>query len=361
MNGAGHRCVRVIGPLPPPMNGQSVYTLAISETWHVRYGDRVSISALGVTLASKIRRTFQVALDVLCDTRGDVAIYATPPGQSGVWLFLIVMLAARAKHRTIFLHHHSFRAVGGRTPLLSTMALVAVCGRRQRHILLGHRMADGYARLYFNHDKGKLQVLSNAWLYPPLSTELGPHGIVLGHLSVITREKGVHHVIAVHKELRRRGLDAELRLAGPIADPSLNVEVVDYCKREGSAQYLGSVSGDAKEDFLRSISALLLPSRLRDEAEPLVMLEALQRGRTFFGSDVGCISEIISSDFILAMDVQRDADLIAGYHFTRSPAERQKEALALSTQAYERARHQFDALSSEMFGDGFIDHAEVAA
>ena len=300
----------VVGPLPPPINGQSLYTAAIvgrfSEAFVIRQ------HRIAGSVVDKLLSCLKAALDVLKNGRSGEVAYTTPPGQLGIVPFLLVILAMRWKGFNILIHHHTFRPVY-KAPLRSMRLLVFLAGARQTHILLSRNMAALFRKFYGTGRDLRVIAVSNAWLSPPARpADVSPcaRAITLGHMSVLTREKGVLQVLDIHRALLRRGIEAGLIIAGPVKDEELRQEIAAYCEHEPSATYLGPVSGDAKARFFASITDFVLPSSLVDEAEPLVMYETMSLGVNFYATPVGCIPEILPERYLLTADQESNAERI---------------------------------------------------
>lgn len=310
----------VVGPLPPPINGQSLYTAAIVE----RFAEEFTIRPhrIAGSVADKLGSCLKAALDILRNGRLGEVSYVTPPGQLGVIPFLLVMLAMRWKRFNIFIHHHTFRPVY-KTPLRWMRLLVFLGGARQTHILLSPNMAARFREFYGARRGVSVVAVSNAWLSPPerpADEQATRRDITLGHMSVLTREKGVPQVLEIHKILLERGVEARLIIAGPVKDEDLRQEIAAYCSAQPSATYLGPVSGEAKARFFDSITDFVLPSSLVDEAEPLVMYESMSMGINFYATPVGCIPEILPEKYLLTADHADNAAKIVENRRSRARA-----------------------------------------
>lgn len=234
----------------------------------------------------------------------------------GKWVFgffLPTVLAFRAKKITQFIHHHSYRSIN-LAPMASHCALAAVGGVFSRHVLLSEKMLEEYSKNYLSMEqKSRALVVPNAFLFTSETSQIparqGP--IKIGHISVMTKEKGVDYILKLI-DLVMPSSDFQFVFAGPIEQSELFDMVQSSIKKyPGGVHWLGPVSGNEKEQFYDAIDILLLPSRLIDEADPLVILEAYSAGVAVMASDVGCISErIISKSYLLKMDCVADAESI---------------------------------------------------
>lgn len=307
---AGPRRLWFVGALSAPLNGQSNYNRAM-HAHLVAIGAPLHVRDTGGSGATKARRTLAAGFALLLAARRGDRAYLSVPGQGGVWLFAALALILRLRGIEHFVHHHSFRPIN-RAPSRATQVLVAAGGGRQRHVLLSNAMRRRFAELYLGKAADERAItLSNAFLFgPPLESRPRPaRPVTLGHLSVLTREKGVAYLLALFADLRDRGHDWRLVIAGPCADPTLAAELAAaLAAHPGRIDYRGSVAGAEKERFFADIDLFVLPTTLIDEAEPLVMLEAFGRGVEVVASATGCIADRIRTpDHLLALDMDIDA------------------------------------------------------
>lgn len=306
----GKQVIWLIGPFPPPLHGQAVYNAAFAA--HLRQHGNLRVLATGDGVGSKLAACLRILFAVLWRMRARDVIYTSMPGQMGAWLFAAVVAALRVRGLRHFVHHHSFRSIA-LGPVRVMQLVVALGGGLQHHILLSAGMRDRFATLYLG-TKGvpRAHALSNALLFCPAHAVVPPRpprAPTLGHLSVLTREKGVDVVLRLFRHMASTRAELRLILAGPVADDALRAEidrvVADF---PGRVDYRGSISGEAKRNFYRDIDLFLLPTRLIDEAEPLVMMESYAAGVEFMGTQRGCIPERLRRpDRLLRGDDEADA------------------------------------------------------
>lgn len=298
--------------LPPPLNGQSNCNAAMLAEM-ARRGAAVRLHDIGGTIVSKLLGVGRAVLAVLTGARRGDRAYLSIPGQAGVWLFVPLALALRLRGIEHAVHHHSFRPIN-RGPMRGMRMLVAAGGRRQRHVLLSGNMRRRFAGLYMEGDSDRAMALSNAYLFGPqlVVADRPVRPVTLGHMSVLTRDKGVGYLLDLFASLTARGNDWRLVIAGPCADPSLRAGIdAAVAADPGRITYLGAVTGPDKERFFADIDLFVLPTTLVDEAEPLVMLEAFGRGVEVVANDTGCIRDRIRTpDHLLTGDRKADAALV---------------------------------------------------
>lgn len=343
------RVIWLIGPFPPPLHGQAVYNAAFAT--HLHHHGQLRVLATGEGFSSKLFGYGRILFAVLFRMKQTDVVYTSMPGQLAAWLFALVVAALRLRSMRHFVHHHSYRSIV-LGPLGVMRLVVRLGGHRQHHILLSPIMRDRFAALYLQPaEAGRAHALSNAFLFCPAVAAVPARPerpLTLGHLSVLTPDKGVNTLIRLFRQLADTDSDIRLVLAGPIADEGLRQAIdavlADY---PGRIEYRGPVSEATKQRFYTDIDLFLLPTRLIDEAEPLVMLESYTAGVEFMATDRGCIAERLRGpDRLLTGDDHSDlariraaleqgaADWAAsrhacGQHATRLHAGAANEARAL--------------------------------
>ncbi len=273
----------------------------------------IRLHDIGGTSASKLRGVLGAVFALVLHGQRRDRAYLSVPGQVGVWLFVPLALVLRLRGIAHFVHHHSFRPIN-RGPMLAMRVLVAAGGRGQHHVLLSNAMRGRFAELYLGGGLDRAIPLSNAYLFGPrfMQQDRPVRPVTLGHMSVLTREKGVAYLLDLFADLVARGHDWRLVIAGPCADPTLAAELASaVAAYPDRIDYRGSVDGAAKERFFADIDLFALPTTLIDEAEPLVMLEAYGRGVDVVANDTGCVGDRIRTPgHLLTRDPAMDCGLI---------------------------------------------------
>ncbi len=143
--------------------------------------------------------------------------------------------------------------------------------------------------------------------FTPLPEPPGP--ITFGFVGRLLDDKGIRTLVAAHRLLRKRGLDARLLIAGT-PDPANPASVTDAEAASWSSEpgiaCLGHVA-DIAGLWARAHVAVL-PSRR--EGLPLSLLEAAACGRAMIASDVpGCREIVIHDQTGLLVPVDNSAAL----------------------------------------------------
>jgi glycosyltransferase involved in cell wall biosynthesis len=298
----GERTVVVIGALPPPVHGASLVNRLMTDELGrvacVRVAD-VSPDTLKRSVRyhlERARRMAAAAGTLLSQAlRGDRRLYFCIAGGSGVYYDVALAALARLLRYRIFIHHHSFTYVNRRD--WRSALLFALCGRDAVHICLCPTMAQRLKARY--SAIGRQAIFSNAALMPPgVAREVKEDGpLMLGHLGNLTLEKGLDTVISVFRRLRGAGVPVRLALAGP-AKGSGEISLIDDARRDfpEDVVYRGPLYGAQKDAFFRDIDAFLFPSRYANEAQPLVLFEAMAAGVPVVATCRGCIGDDVPAE-----------------------------------------------------------------
>lgn len=328
--------VLFVGPLPPPVHGQSIATKTVLDTLRAV---SVSVSVTNTSegsgssasrLARKLLGNAIAVASAIGPTPGNM--YLSANSGHGIWLSVAVAGAARLRGRLVVVHHHSYDSLR-RTRRLR--ALDRAMGRDGIHIALNSRMAQALSE---NVGPARVVELENAGLIAPIepATSAGSYGqLRLGHLSNLSPEKGLRECIELAVALKRSGIAVTLTIAGPANTAEASGLLERGTLELGDAmEYRGPVYGEQKTAFFHAIDVFLFPSRYKNEAAPLVVYESLSAGVPVIANDIGAISGILGPEMGL---VRQDANFV-------------DSARNMLTQDYDRivsrsaARLRFEAL-----------------
>jgi glycosyltransferase involved in cell wall biosynthesis len=291
-------CVFLVGPLPPPRNGMAIVNgyakkaLEDAGALALAHNTAADPDARGVAKHfGKFNKTV-AAIGALYTGRKtpNAAMLHPCDAKIGQWYSLALIAAARALGYRIFLHHHTFYYINRHAPLIQLM--VRIMGNKGWNLLLCECMEEAFRDRY--QIPMQTVVAHNSIWYPPGLPDRAPptDTITIGHFGNLTWDKGSGTFLDLLDDLRRRGVDAHALLMGSATDPKLNAKIDDAKARHGDRlQLLDSTDMAARAKFYASIDFFVMPTQYKVEAQPLVLIEARERGIPVISTDLGCISD----------------------------------------------------------------------
>jgi glycosyltransferase involved in cell wall biosynthesis len=300
MSKAPHRpLVLVISALPPPVHGQSWVTSRVVDALG-RSGAEIKVFDISPgTLqrsvgyhAKKLAQVLKACIWAMARFHRSAHIYMTLDAGPGLVYNFIIATCGRGLGARMFLHHHTAAHLDRKHPAVDLLFRLA--GRWTQHVVLSEAMAEDLRRAYTSATR--VLVSHNACHVPdPGAAEFEPRSpLRLGFLSNLSAEKGFDLAISTCRAAAADGLHVRLVVAGPLTDEASEAVLADGRAALGERlDYRGPVSGQAKARFLNDIDVLLFPTRYRNEAQPLVVLEALSHGKPVVVSERGYLRELV--------------------------------------------------------------------
>jgi glycosyltransferase involved in cell wall biosynthesis len=133
----------------------------------------------------------------------------------------------------------------------------------------------------------------------------------IGFMSNLSAAKGLDEFLALAATLEN--LPFEFHLAGPIADKKYTW--IAEGNLPSNISWMGHLDESGKRDFFSKIDIFVFPTKYQNEAEPLVLYEAMSSGALVISYDVGCIRQMLTPPHVLAEnydDLVRAVKEIAG-------------------------------------------------
>jgi glycosyltransferase involved in cell wall biosynthesis len=87
-------------------------------------------------------------------------------------------------------------------------------------------------------------------------------------------------------------IEYRAHIAGPVAEAARET-FEKLLSSASQVEYVGPVFGEAKDAFYRQLDVFLFPTKYANEAEPLVVYEAMRQGVYVIACDRGAISEML--------------------------------------------------------------------
>lgn len=286
--------------LPPPVTGLSAVNAAVVS--RLRNFGQIAITDLSPPAArgkwaqrfGRLPRVLKAARMMwgAADVGSQKTFYMPCDGGAGLALNIILALVARVRGFRLFLHHHSFAYINRPSALMQILVLAAP--QRTSHVVLcagmGERLAESY-RDVWRRAGATTFVLSNAFMIDPAAAGLpDDRSFTLLHLSNLTAAKGVLTFLSLFERLRASGIDVRARIAGPASEPQVKAALNGMEAKYGEYfEWIGPVYGEHKAAFLQSGDVFVFPTEYANEAQPLVLLEALSAGMPILTIARGCI------------------------------------------------------------------------
>lgn len=292
------RRVAFVGPLPPPVHGFSNICACVLDLlkskWSIEVFDRAprqtNVIFEGIAQFADVFRYIG-----WCCRGRNVSLYIALSGGYGQFIDWPYVIAARLFRSRIVIHHHSFSYLNSPT-CFNKVFFASV--RKNTHIVLSRGMSVALSNTY-KVESDCIRIVSNAAFYEPgrprAEATSRPHTpIRLGFLSNVTFEKGFVEFFEVLAELRRRGVPYQALIAGPVKSDA-SARFSQLLSASEDVTYLGAIYGDAKDQFYARLDCFLFPTQYANEAEPLVIHEALRSGIQVIACDRGAIAEMLDN------------------------------------------------------------------
>jgi glycosyltransferase involved in cell wall biosynthesis len=342
----------VVGPLPPPTHGCAVITRLMADRLKATADVRViaiSPDSLEKTWRYHVQRLWRVSkgLSALIWRRhgDDDCLYLAAAGGAGVFYDIAFATVARLFHYRLFVHHHVFSYINRSRSL--TAVFFHLAGPDAVHICLcdcmGSQLKQRYAGIQH------VKVVSNAAFMEPPDTNRSERtgAFRIGFLSNLIPDKGVDTVFELFRRLRRENRSIELIVGGPIVGASVQLLIDSAIREFGSAfDYRGRVLGPDKARFFDDINVFVFPTRYANEAQPLVVLEALRAGKPVIATARGCIADDLpkAAGAVFPEHEFIDASLPRLLAWANDPA----KLAAGSREALMSAHHQFHSAQNSL-------------
>ena len=304
------KTVAFVGPCPPPVHGasriHSLFALELRAREICPYIIDTSTAKLYPTSSRAVISAGFLRLNCLLRY-----IYALPKvgniyltlsgGKGQIFDFFIVLIAA-VFNKPLICHHHSYKYIVHKYILVKLMVFIG--SLNTTHIFLGKSMRDQFVSRY-----GRVNsfCISNLAFMPLVSppyplkignSQTGLSSIVISHLSNLSFDKGSHHFIELAKFSQLTNKPWKFLLAGPMND-ELKLEYQNTLENLENLDYLGPLDELEKDDFYNKSTFFIFLSNYKNEAEPLVLLEAISKGVIPIATKLGEIPSLIPIEELL--------------------------------------------------------------
>jgi glycosyltransferase involved in cell wall biosynthesis len=321
---APRRRILVIGPLPPPTHGVAVMTEALLhspaarrfEMLHLDTADRRGVANIGRLDATNLWLALVHAarfITLLARHRVDMIYLPISKNSLGFLRDALFLAPALAVGVPVIVHFHgSGFDHFARSAAMPVRALVRLLlNRVARAVVLGEALRPMLRGL----------VAETRIAVVPNGVADGPRGVVpsrgrggtmrLLFLGNLLPRKGYAELIEAVQTLLDEGIDVTVTFAGEVVDSAVHTRALAGVRYGADRiRFAGPVDTATKGALLREADVLVLPSD--DEAQPLVILEAMAAGVAVVSTRHGVIPEtVVDGETGILIDT-RDAGALTG-------------------------------------------------
>jgi len=288
---------------PPPMTGKTIAFHYFSQFLAEKYNAKIINVAPSVSKGSilfKLAKVLRTIALVPCHlmlhrrTKSTNLLYMSIDGGAGILNDITIIGIARLLGYKLIIHHHSYSYINNSSLLVNIFCKIV--GSNCVHLFLCAKMNTDFIKRY--NLNGNSMIASNIIMHEMAENGFIPYTnnktLRLGILSNLTFEKGLKEVLELTKRLYEANYKVEIHLAGPITGEAELKCVTNFARNMPNVvKKYGVVVGSAKTAFFRGIDLFLFPTKYKNEAEPIVIIEALKHGIPIIAYERGCISDTL--------------------------------------------------------------------
>ncbi len=307
------RSLILIAPLPPPIHGFSLIMSRLAtylerpqgfSGWTVMRCNVASSRRCALLKhVSQVRRNGLALIKILFNRSASHVVIGVNGGWGG-WYTLLHVLACRFANKRAILHHHSYGYINSKKVVMQLVSW-ALHFDRGAHVFLSDAHMDDFVNVYPASLRGNAFSVSNLpflELKPNRQpVEMGRGAIIrVGFLSNLCAAKGILEFLRLAERLATKSEDLEFFVAGPFSEKGIAADV-SRLEHAGLLSYLGPVYGEEKSAFFDSLDLFVFPTNYLNEAQPVVIYEALASGVPVVSYLKGCIRDQLDTG-ITAVD-----------------------------------------------------------
>jgi len=312
------RNVCVIGPLPPPMNGNSkaIDTILKSELCNdifsffpVNLSREITKKDGGISFAKikVVLRALETLKYIKCNHAIDT--YYLTIAQSSVGCLRDVALLRQIyknhKNAKVILHLHGggFREFYNKANPVLKLLIKKYYSKAVKIIVLSNSLKKMFNGIV---SEDKIQVIENCvdneFMLSDDLINKKLHQIENGkplkivYLSNMIKTKGYFDVLNSAQILNGKNISCEVLFAGKFSNKGQEEEFFDFIKENNlsdKVMYLGVVDGETKKQLLFEGDVFILPTYYPPEGQPISILEAMSAGMPIITTRHGAIPDVI--------------------------------------------------------------------
>jgi glycosyltransferase involved in cell wall biosynthesis len=291
---------------PPPVNGMTIVSKFMLDNFKQYYPIKIFTIHKNNNFLWKLKRFFFAIFSfpyiILNRAFGYNLVYIVCESRKTIYTRFLIYLCVLMRMK-ILMHHHVYRYINTYDKNIAKISNY----KSLTHIFLSEQMRDNFRSVY--QIKNSF-IVNNAVLFSKKNSECRKSKEIkhIGYLSNLTIEKGGIIFLDIAQRLLDSNPDIFISIAGPIDDESIGkrLGIMNnlYTKR---FKYVGAVYGQDKFKFLADLDLLLFPTQYKNEAQPLVLYEAMSCNTNVISLNRGVISEQIN-DIGMCLGINATSD-----------------------------------------------------
>lgn len=310
MDASNKKNLIFVGPLPPPILGESIalQSLYNSDRLHKLYNvkklnlNRKNFEDPGGLSFEKIYAdSSKILYSVFLSLTMKKPVLYISISQTKMGLIrdcLIINVCKRLGGSKVAAHLHGNNlgpTIDSTSGFLRKF-IVRALKRIDVGIVLGEKLSHNFRR-----QVPRVEVVSNGIPSDFIKREEivqkksgGPLSIL--YLSNLMEEKGYIELVEATTALVQEGLDIQLNLVGGIQDEAEFLGIMKFIRANGmeeNIQYHGLKQGEEKKRFFLDSDVMALPTKYKVEGQPMSIIEGMAAGLPIISCDRGIIAELI--------------------------------------------------------------------
>ncbi|MFT8323624.1 MAG: glycosyltransferase family 4 protein [Bacillus sp. (in: firmicutes)] len=307
--------ITVIGPLPPPIHGESLAIQSITESKKLNQEfiiqsintNRKIIKKPGGFSLGKVMQDIKIILRVFI-LKTDIGYISISQTKLGLLRDLVIIHLLNYKKVKVITHLHG-NSLGLTIDNLSSFwkkIVRSVFKRVNIGIVLGQSLSHNYQG--FVKDIRVVQngvseeFLLNEQIEKAIEIKSKKDFVQIVYLSNLIESKGFLILAKCCAELIQEGLSIRLVLAGAIHEKKSYEQLIKLVNKENCKDkiiYVGTVFGTEKKQLLLDSDVMVLPTQYKTEGQPLSIIEGMAAALPIISTKVGCIEDMINENGIL--------------------------------------------------------------
>ncbi|MDM5340539.1 glycosyltransferase family 4 protein [Fictibacillus enclensis] len=307
--------VLIVGPLPPPIHGESVAINTIVRSKKIQFEcnlisvntNRKNTNRAGKFSVRKILSDIYIINKILFYVifkHIDVLYLSISQTKLGLLRDLVILGISTnfSKKSIVHLHGNNLGTVLDDLSRTEFFWAKKILKKVDVGIVLCQSLSNNYRNLIKEVRIISNGVDSNYIRIEDLQGKKSKENINILYLSNLIKEKGYIELIKAIIDLLKEGYKINLHLAGAIYNKEEFDGIFHIIRANGldnHIKYCGIVNGSKKKELLLSSDIMVLPSNYPIEGQPISIIEGMAAGLAIIATNRGGIPELIDSKLLI--------------------------------------------------------------